>query len=73
MADQTKCRALLDDVGQAINGMFTPLPTGEEAIQAGRDVAAKIRAELAAKDAMTPEERVADGERWERVTRVVRG
>ena len=63
----------MEDVAQALNRMFAPQPSGEEAIQAGRDVAAKIRAELAAKDEMTPEERAADGERWKSITRAVRG
>ena len=75
MANQEKCRRAVEDVANAANSMFayrTPA-TYEEAMAEAGGVAAKIRAELAAKDAMTPEERAADWERWERITRAVRG
>ncbi len=52
MANQDRCKRAMQDVAEAVNRMFAvPLPgqpgyDGDEAIEEGRRVAAKIREEL---------------------------
>ncbi len=53
MADQSKCQRAMEEVAQAVNGMFSYRrpATAEEAEATAEEVASRIRAELATKDA----------------------
>jgi hypothetical protein len=46
MANQDQCRKALEEVAQAVNNMYKPLPTGQAAIDAGREVMEKVRQEI---------------------------
>ncbi len=50
MAKQEKCKQALAEIASAVNNMYKPLPTGQAAIDAGREVAAKIRKQLEEND-----------------------